>query len=378
MAHQRVPREPPYAHELTFDNAHEDHRASGLHYRQNLQQPQYMSNLTYGDSSAFLNLETSNDSSTYMNAQALPNSPPHAHGPPSQYQMGNTDFQKRSGQISQQRFQGAFDNNQRSTVQAQDNYSRKPTQKPRTQHFIPNQDLPVEYADPLQHTFNDSFSNLTTSSNAFMVSPGIIAPAGQSALPNESRQPRVEVGGQHQAQNQIHQPSNPSNAFAEYNRLIKQTNTHSINSRLMEARSSLSRLSRWLMQNLEPLGKLKRNFDIEKSCLNFEGLIHDVEAEGDDWRKAYEQRLQFWRDIHHSWLVLLQRQWDEMRQLREPRTTNANILSKSSLQGLGDEVVQVGDALEKFGLVDYEMGFQEGELIMRTLILHSLTYTNPC
>ena len=266
MAHQRVPREPPYAHELTFDNAHEDHRASGLHYRQNLQQPQYMSNLTYGDSSAFLNLETSNDSSTYMNAQALPNSPPHAHGPPSQYQMGNTDFQKRSGQISQQRFQDAFDNNQRSTVQAQDNYSRKPTQKPRTQHFIPNQDLPVEYADPLQHTFNDSFPNLTTSSNAFMVSPGIIAPAGQSALPNESRQPRVEVGGQHQAQNQIHQPSNPSNAFAEYNRLIKQTNTHSINGRLMEARSSLSRLSRWLMQNLEPLGKLKRNFDIEKSC----------------------------------------------------------------------------------------------------------------
>ena len=66
-----------------------------------------------------------------------------------------------------------------------------------------------------------------------------------------------------------------------------------------------------------------------------------------------------------------------MRQLREPRTTNANILSRSSLQGLGDEVVQVGDALEKFGLVDYEMGFQEGELIMRTLILHSLTYTNP-
>ena len=98
------------------------------------------------------------------------------------------------------------------------------------------------------------------------------------------------------------------------------------------------------------------------------GLTQDVVMETREWRLQHQERLRFWSDIHNCWLVFLQKQFDvsqSVRSTKSSRSSNANMLSRSMLEELGDEVVRISDRLEAFGLVDYEMGFQERELITR-------------
>lgn len=42
-----------------------------------------------------------------------------------------------------------------------------------------------------------------------------------------------------------------------------------------------------------------------------------------------------------------------------------SVLSKAAVQRLGDELIRLCDGLEKSGLVDYEMGVWEEEIITR-------------
>ena len=41
----------------------------------------------------------------------------------------------------------------------------------------------------------------------------------------------------------------------------------------------------------------------------------------------------------------------------------ASLLTKDLLEHLGDEAVRLSDGLHKYGLVDYDMGFGEEEVI---------------
>ena len=97
-----------------------------------------------------------------------------------------------------------------------------------------------------------------------------------------------------------------------------------------------------------------------------EGLTRDIVIEGLEGRAAYRERLEFWRNIHYCWLAFLQRQLDST-QTRQAASSNRRsaprALDASLLEELGDKVVEFSDALEKSGLVDYEMGFFEAELI---------------
>ena len=88
--------------------------------------------------------------------------------------------------------------------------------------------------------------------------------------------------------------------------------------------------------------------------------------EGPEGRVAYRERLEFWRNIHYCWLAFLQRQLDSTQTgqaASSNRRAASRALDANLLEELGDKVVGFGDALEKFGLVDYEMGFFEKELI---------------
>jgi hypothetical protein len=77
-------------------------------------------------------------------------------------------------------------------------------------------------------------------------------------------------------------------------------------------------------------------------------------------------RHQVWTDYNHAWLALLQRQKDMMesgQQLGRSET----LLSQESLEHLGRKLTDLCDKLEKHGLVDYERGVWEEQIVASKL-----------
>ena len=63
---------------------------------------------------------------------------------------------------------------------------------------------------------------------------------------------------------------------------------------------------------------------------------------------------------------MLQRQIDDTQQMLDsgrPSAQPQSLLSKESLEEMGNELVSLCDGLEKHGLVDYQMGVSEQEII---------------
>lgn len=73
-----------------------------------------------------------------------------------------------------------------------------------------------------------------------------------------------------------------------------------------------------------------------------------------------------WTEFNHCWLALLQRQKESTEQMmhlnQQPTPSNA-ILSVKVLEQMGTELVRLCDNVERYGLVDYEMGVAEEEII---------------
>lgn len=63
---------------------------------------------------------------------------------------------------------------------------------------------------------------------------------------------------------------------------------------------------------------------------------------------------------------MLQRQKDDTQQLLDsgrPLAQPQSLLPKESLEEMGNELVSLCDGLEKHGLVDYQMGVSEQDII---------------
>ena len=88
-----------------------------------------------------------------------------------------------------------------------------------------------------------------------------------------------------------------------------------------------------------------------------------------------------WTDFNHCWLALLQRQKEDTEQLMnldENAPSPDNLISARFLDRMGSELVRLCDNVERHGLVDYEMGVAEEEIISGewiTIILLLGVYT---
>jgi len=85
-----------------------------------------------------------------------------------------------------------------------------------------------------------------------------------------------------------------------------------------------------------------------------------------DDQESYDRRLELWGEFNHCWLALLQRQLSEtqkMRELQQESVDAQNTLSKEILERLGDILTSQCDKLEGLGLVDYQMGVWEEEIV---------------
>ena len=85
-----------------------------------------------------------------------------------------------------------------------------------------------------------------------------------------------------------------------------------------------------------------------------------------DDQEKHAERIRFWDSFNVCWLAMLQRQKDDTQQILDsgrPLAQPHSLLPKESLEEMGNELVSLCDGLEKHGLVDYQMGVSEQEII---------------
>ncbi|QKX60047.1 uncharacterized protein TRUGW13939_07189 [Talaromyces rugulosus] len=154
---------------------------------------------------------------------------------------------------------------------------------------------------------------------------------------------------QHQQQPQEeHQQYNKKNPiyweppYMDYSLSLKTAFSYTSEGRLEESMRLTIELSTWLVNNAKELG-----------------LFRDDPA-----RHEWHQGL--WRDLNHCWLAIFQKQKDVTSslvpgsgQIREA----ANLLTYWVLKNAGNTLIGLCDQLAGEGLVDYEMGVWENEII---------------
>lgn len=92
-----------------------------------------------------------------------------------------------------------------------------------------------------------------------------------------------------------------------------------------------------------------------------------------------EARLKLWTDFNRCWLSLLQRQREfseselESSQSQSMRA-NRTCIKRDYLEKMGNDLTELCNNIEKWGLVDYEMGVWEEEIIDSMICLFSFFF----
>ncbi|KAF2492037.1 hypothetical protein BU16DRAFT_551790 [Lophium mytilinum] len=127
-------------------------------------------------------------------------------------------------------------------------------------------------------------------------------------------------------------------AYNQYQTELKRTFQHVRDGRLGEAATLLMNISNWLLGNAEALG-----------------LVRDDEA-------MHTERLKLWDEFNTCWLTTLQQQKNMLETGQRPQPPQS-IIEYDSLEEMGKQLVHLCDNMEKHGLVDYQMGVWEEEII---------------
>ncbi|KAL8655427.1 MAG: hypothetical protein Q9226_003050 [Calogaya cf. arnoldii] len=136
--------------------------------------------------------------------------------------------------------------------------------------------------------------------------------------------------------------SNFAEGYDEYQGLFKETFENINQSRLVEAGGSLLNMSERLLGHAKELG-----------------LTSDNEA-------LRDERFEIWRGFNTCWLAVLQRQKDVSQQIAgtgQRPVRPQSVLRKDDLERMAESLLQHCDQLERYGLVDYQMGVWEEEIM---------------
>lgn len=78
----------------------------------------------------------------------------------------------------------------------------------------------------------------------------------------------------------------------------------------------------------------------------------------------HDDRIRLWDEFNRCWLVVLQKQRDMMQGMSTTGLSDQqSLLSQQQLDSLSRELVRLDDSVEKHGLVDYQMGVAEEEIM---------------
>lgn len=81
-----------------------------------------------------------------------------------------------------------------------------------------------------------------------------------------------------------------------------------------------------------------------------------------DDQSLHGQRIKLWDDFNNAWLALFQAQKDLMESGRQ-LGRNQSLITQEGLAKMGAEIVRLCDGVERHGLVDYQYGVLEEQII---------------
>jgi hypothetical protein len=186
-----------------------------------------------------------------------------------------------------------------------------------------------------------------------------LAPAYAAPGMTDPHQPPAQ-GGYPQAYSETHgSGSDYDDFYNNYQTELKKTFEHVRDSRLSEAGAQLYRLSDWLLHWAETLGESASGGGIERAAELTTGLVRDDETH-------YQQRLKLWEEFNTCWLATLQKQkamTQEVVNTGQRPQPPKSLIDYDFLEKMGTQLVKNCDNMEKHGLVDYQMGVWEEEIV---------------
>lgn len=89
------------------------------------------------------------------------------------------------------------------------------------------------------------------------------------------------------------------------------------------------------------------------------------------------ERLKLWEEFNTCWLSALQRQRElslEMLDTGQRPHPPQSLMESDQMENMGKELVRLCDIMEKHGLVDYQMGVWEEEIVTRKMPRSAIHY----
>lgn len=164
-------------------------------------------------------------------------------------------------------------------------------------------------------------------------------------------------------------PEATDEGMRDFRRQLRATFTAIVAGRVNEASEKLMAVSSWLVNSVATLGELSSD-STRLEALNCLGLHHDDET-------SHEQRLELWREFNLCWEALGQKQKDVTEEALRSNRQPADMLSGDTMSSLVEALIKMGDQLEQDGLVDFEMGIWEEQIIHIFTVCLDLLRSDP-
>lgn len=141
----------------------------------------------------------------------------------------------------------------------------------------------------------------------------------------------------------------------QYEQQLRATFDAIIAGRVTEASEKLIVVTEWLLGSVRALGQLPSHEHHRYTDI-LTGLHHDDE-------ENHDQRIVLWRELNHAWEALGQKQKSITETALRTQQSPPDYLTSTAMQNLMDKLTQLCDSLEKYGLVDYEIGIWEEQIV---------------
>lgn len=155
------------------------------------------------------------------------------------------------------------------------------------------------------------------------------------------------------------QSGGATEAYEMYQDALKRIFYNIREGKLVEASTSTLEVSNWLLTHVGQLGKNSALPPVGPCIDDKIGLTGDDETLHDD-------RIKLWNEFNTAWLAMLQKQKDltlESIQSGVRPQPPQSLISLEFLQKMSDELVRLADGVEKHGLVDYQLGVWEENIM---------------
>lgn len=159
---------------------------------------------------------------------------------------------------------------------------------------------------------------------------GMAAMGGMTSQSGSAQEVRMD--GEYAA------PENLDEAYASYQSALKAIFQNIRDGALASASESLLTVSDWLLSHVAELGLTS------------------------DDQNLHKDRIKLWNGFNHAWLAMFQAQKDMMESGQQAQRSQS-LIPKEGLERMGKDLIRLCDSIERHGLVDYEYGVWEEQII---------------